>query len=68
MWPLGRISSEIWHGGLGDNTRGNASSLLDLNPICGHTPKCRRRGMGLRTTPSVIAEQGGTERDISVSP
>ncbi len=68
MWPLGRISSEIWHGGLGDNTRGNASSLLDLNPICGHTPKCRRRGMGLYTTPSVIAEQGGTERVISMSP
>ena len=44
------------------------SSLLDLNPICGHMPKCRRRGMGLRTTPSVIAEQGGTKRVIRVSP
>ena len=68
MWPLGRISSEIWRGGFGDNTRGNASSLLDLNPICGHTPKCRRRGMELYTTPSVIAEQGGTERVLCVSP
>ena len=68
MWPLGRISSEIWRGGFGDNTRGNASSLLDLNPSCGHTPECRRRGMGLSTTPSVIAEQGGTERVIRVSP
>ena len=56
MWPLGRISSEIWLSGLGDNVRVNASSLLDLNPSCGHTPECRRRGMGLRTPPSVIAE------------
>ena len=68
MWPLGRISSEIWPSGLGDNVRVNASSLLNLNPICGHTPECRRRGVGLRTTPSVIAEQGGTERVISMSP
>ena len=68
MWPLGRISPEIWLSGLGDNVGVNASSLLNLNPICGHTPKCRRRGMGLRKTPSVIAEQGGAERVISVSP
>ena len=68
MWPLGRISSEIWRGGVGDNVRVNASSLLNLNPICGHTPECRRRGMGLRTPPSVIAEQGGAERVIRVSP
>ena len=68
MWPLGRISPEIWLSGLGDNVRVNASSLFNLNPICGHTPKCRRRGMGLRTTPSVIAEQGGTERVIRMSP
>ena len=68
MWPLGRISSEIWLSGLGDNVRVNASSLLNLNPICGHTPECRRREMGLRTTPSVIGAQGGTERVIRVSP
>ena len=68
MWPLGRISPEIWLSGLVDNVRVNASSLFNLNPICGHTPECRRRGMGLRTTPSVIAEQGGTERVIRVSP
>ena len=68
MWPLGLISPEIWLSGLGDNTWVNASSLLDLNPSCGHTPECRRRGMELRTTPSVIAEQGDTERVIRVSP
>ena len=68
MWPLGRISSEIGLSGFGDSARVNASSLLNLNPICSHTPKCRRRGIGLRKTPSVIAEQGGAERVISVSP
>ena len=68
MWPLGRISPEIWLSGLGDNVGVNASSLLNLNPICGHTPECRRRGAGLRTTPSVIADHGGTERVLRVSP
>ena len=45
MWPLGRISSEIWLSGFGDSARVNASKLLNLNPICGHMPNCRRRGM-----------------------
>ena len=31
---------------LGTTQEGVASSLLNLNPICGHTPNCRRRGMG----------------------
>ena len=44
MWPLGRISSEIWLSGFGDSARVNASSLLNLNPICGHAPNCRHRG------------------------
>ena len=82
MWPLGRISSEIWLSGFGDNTRGNASSLLNLNPICGHTPNCRRRGMvkcaiTLATCAGIWAQQAypmDTEanafcrRFVSVSP
>ena len=46
MWPLGRISSEIWLSGFGDNVTVIASNLFNLNPICGHTPSCRRCGMG----------------------
>ena len=51
MWPLGRISPEIGLSGFGDNVRVNASSLFNMNPICGHTPNCRRRGMAQRTIP-----------------
>ena len=51
MWPLGRISPEIWLSGFGDSARVDASNLLNLNPICGHAPNCRRRGMVQRTIP-----------------